>query len=225
MKYVKYGITLSLMREEDIETVRQWRNDPVVVANYEFREYITPEMQREWFRKVNNIHNLYTIIGYRGEQIGVINMKDIDWENQTTEGGIFIPDRKYHETPVTSIVSFLTTEIMFVLFNWKAARAHVLRDNKPIASFVRQLGYELSPGQEEVNNQEYVLSREKFDRMAPKIRKAIHILAQDTSPGKYIVEPDDFNNEVVLFFEEIAKKNVPFSKTETTPEGRIYYFS
>ena len=62
-------------------------------------------------------------------------------------------------------------------------------------------------------------------KMAPKIRKAIHILAQDTSPGKYVVEPVDFDNEVVLFYEELARKNIPFSKTEVTEEGRIYYFS
>lgn len=225
MKYIKYGVTFSLMREEDIEMVRRWRNDPVVATNFEYREFITPEMQKEWFGKVNNKNNLYTIIGYQGEKIGVINLKDIDWENQTTEGGIFIPDTRWHETPVTSIVSFLTTEIMLVLFNWKAAKAHVLKDNKPIQAFIRQLGYELSPGQEEINNQEYVLSREKFEKMAPKIRKAIHTLAQDTSPGRYIVEPFDFDNDVVLFFEDLARKNIPFSKTETTQEGRIYYFS
>jgi RimJ/RimL family protein N-acetyltransferase len=224
MKYIKYGITFSLMREEDIEMVRNWRNDPVVVANYEFREYITPEMQKEWFRKVNNINNLYTVIGYRGEKIGVVNLKEIDWQGQTAEGGIFIPDTRYHETPVTSIVSFLTTEIMLILFSWKAAKAHVLKENRAIQAFIRQLGYELSPGQEEVNNQEYVLSREKFEKMAPKIRKAIHILAQDTSPGKFVVEPEDFGNEVVLFYEQLALKNVPFTKTEVTEEGRVYYF-
>jgi UDP-4-amino-4,6-dideoxy-N-acetyl-beta-L-altrosamine N-acetyltransferase len=224
MKYEKYGITLSLMREEDIEMVRQWRNDPVVVANYEFREYINPEMQKEWFAKVNNINNLYTVIGYQGKKIGVVNLKNIDWENQTVEGGIFIPDTRYHETPVTSMVSFLTTEIMILLFNWKAAKAHVLKDNKPIQSFIRNLGYELSPGQENVNNQEYTLDREKFEKMAPKIRKAIHILAQDTLPGRFVVEPFDFDNPVALFFEDLAKRNLALSKTETTEEGRIYYF-
>ena len=149
MKYIKYGVTLSLMKEEDIEMVRLWRNDPVVVANYEYRDFITPEMQKEWFRKVNNVNNLYTIIGYQGKKIGVVNLKGIDWERQTAEGGIFIPDTRYHETPVTSIVSFLTTEMMFLLFNWNEAKADVLKDNQPIRSFIKQLGYELSPGQEE----------------------------------------------------------------------------
>ncbi len=224
MKYIKYGITLSLMREEDIEMVRNWRNDPTVVNNYEYREFITPEMQKEWFTKVNNIHNLYTLIGFRGDQIGVVNLKDIDWEHQTTEGGIFIPDKKYHETPVTSIVSFLTTEIMFLLFNWKVARAHVLKDNKPIQAFIKTLGYVLSPGQEEVNNQEYVLDREKFEQIAPKLRKAIHVIADNTDPGKFVVEPFDYEHPVVLFFEDLAKKHVQFTRTETTEEGRIYYF-
>lgn len=224
MKFIKYGVTLSRLKEEEIEMVRRWRNDPVVVANYAFRDHITPEMQRQWFRSINNKNNLYLIIHYRGQTVGVINLKNINWEEQTAESGIFIPYKEYHETPVSAIVSFLTTEFLFKLFNWKAVHAHVLKGNQPVQAFVRQLGYELSPGQEEVENQEYSLSREKFEKLAPRIKKAIHTLAGDQSAGKCIIEPCDDQDELVIFLEELAKKNMRTLKTEITEEGRVYFF-
>lgn len=225
MKFIKYGVTLSRLKEDEIEMVRRWRNDPVVVANYAFRDHITPEMQQQWFRSVSNKNNLYLIIHYQERDVGVINLKNINWEEHTAETGIFIPYKEYHETPVSAIVSFLTTEFLFSLFNWKAVHAHVLKDNKPVQAFVKQLGYELSPGQEEVENQEYVLSREKFAKIAPRIKKAIQALAGDQSVGRCIIEPCDYQDELIIFLEELAKKNIHCLKMETTEEGRVYFFA
>ena len=225
MKFIKYGVTLSRLKEDEIEMVRQWRNDPVVVANYDFRDHITPEMQQQWFRSISNKNNLYLIIHYQGCDVGVINLKNINWEEHTAETGIFIPYKEYHETPVSAIVSFLTTEFLFTLFNWKVVHAHVLKENKPVQAFVKQLGYELSPGQEEVENQEYFLSRDKFEKIAPRIKKAIHALAGDQSFGKCIIEPCDYQDELAIFLEELAKKNIHTLKAETTEEGRVYFFA
>jgi len=119
-----------------------------------------------------------------------------------------------------SEVTYTYTIVPLTMLGFSNAPTAVLNQ-----SFVRQLGYELSPGQEEINNQEYFLTREKFGQMAPRIRKAIHALANDISPGRFVVEPVDFNNDVVLFFEELAKKNFTFLKTEVTEEGRIYFVS
>ena len=225
MKYIKYGITLSLLKESDIEMVRQWRNDPVVVRNYAFREYITPEMQKEWFKRINNFNNLYTIIHYNNEKVGVINLKNIDWENRTFEGGIFIPDEKQHNTPLPAIVSYLTTEIPLTWFDWNVGYAHVLRTNVQTHSFIRQLGYELAPGQEEAENQKYIITKASFERHAHKIRKAIKALTGDDEPGRLIIEPEDFNNEVALQFEAKAIQGSAYIRSETTPEGRIHYFT
>jgi len=90
MKFFKYGITLERLREEDIELVRQWRNSDPVRLNMKYREIISPEKQREWFNSINNVNFHYVIIQYRGEKIGLLNDKNIDWETLTSETGIFI---------------------------------------------------------------------------------------------------------------------------------------
>ena len=225
MYYSRYGLKLHVLKEKDIEMVRQWRNNPVVANNFEFREYITPEMQKEWFRSVNNINNLYTIIEYRDEMIGVINIKNIDWERSACEGGIFIPDTRYHQNVIPAIVSYITTEIIFSVFDWNIAYAHVMKENKSVQQFVKSLGYELMPGQEEVNNQQYSITRESFDKRGAKIKKAIAVLTPADEQGVLCIEPDEFHDPLILQWEEKVSSSPFILKVETTGEGRFYYFS
>ena len=225
MNYSRYGLTFHFLKEEDIELVRQWRNDPVVANNYEFREHITPDMQREWFKSVHNINNLYTIIGYQGEKIGVINIKNIDWEHKVCEGGIFLPDPKYHQTFVPAVISYITTEIIFMVFEWNIGYAHVLKENKSVQQFVRMLGYELMPDQEEVYNQEYLITRESFEKRAPKLKKAMSVLVGNDEPGVLRIDRDEFSDPLVLQWEAKVKTAGGILKIETTEEGRFYYFS
>ena len=224
MKYSRYGLTFHLLKEADIELVRQWRNDPVVANNYEFREHITPEMQQEWFQSVNNIHNLYTIIEYQCEKIGVINIKNIDWEQRSSEGGIFLPDPKYHQSFIPAIISYVTTEIMFVVFGWNIGYAHVLKENKSVQAFVKMLGYELMDGQEEVNNQQYQITRESFEKRAPKIKKAISVLTGNDEKGVFCIEPDEYSDPLVMQWEEKVKTSRLITKIETNRDGRFYRF-
>lgn len=212
------------MREEDIEMVRQWRNDPVVANNYEFRDFITPEMQQKWFHSVNNIHHLYTILEYQKEKIGVINIKNIDWEQKTCEGGIFLPDPKYHNSGLPAIISYITTEIIFRMFEWNEGYAHVLKENIPVQQFVKMLGYELMPGQENENNQMYLITRETFDKKGDKIRKAISVLTGNDEKGVLQIQSGSFDNPVVLAWEEKVKTSRFIQRVENTPEGRFYYF-
>lgn len=213
------------MQEADIEVVRQWRNDPVVANNYEFRDHITPEMQQKWFQSVNNINNLYTILEYKGEEIGVINIKNINWEEKTCEGGIFIPDTKYHLTGLPAIISYVTTEIIFRMFDWNVAYAHVLRDNHSVQQFVKMLGYQLLPGQEEVHNQKYIITKESFELKSEKIRKAINVLAGNDEKGVLFIPSAMMNDPLTREWEAKVNTSRFMQKTELKPEGRYYYFS
>jgi RimJ/RimL family protein N-acetyltransferase len=225
MKLSRYGLSFHVLKESDIELVRQWRNDPVVANNYEYREHITPEMQQEWFKSVNNINNLYTVIEYQGEKIGVINIKNIDWETRVAEGGIFLPDPKYHQTFVPAVISYVTTEIIFVMFEWTIGYAHVMKENKSVQAFVKMLGYELLSGQEDVDNQLYQITLESFEKRAPKIKKAIAVLTGNEEKGVFSIAAEEFEDPMAQEWEEKVKGSRFILKVETTDEGRFYYFS
>lgn len=108
--------------------------------------------------KINNIHNFYLLIHYQGEKIGLINAKNIDWEKQELESGIFLWETNYYETYVPAVVSLMITDMCSELFDWDALYAHILKTNTRAVAYNQALGYELLPGQEDIENQLYKLT-------------------------------------------------------------------
>jgi len=222
MKFFKYGITLERLREEDIEMIRQWRNSDPVRMNMNYREIITPEMQQEWFRSVNTIHSHYVVIRYKGEKIGLLNDKNIDWDNLTSETGIFIGRPEFFHTFVPYLVSVAGIETLFYFAGWKKQYAHVLRSNTNAINYNQQLGYRLCEGQEGIEHQRYELTRESFDQAAGKIRKMVRSIAFEDVLGKVLFEPEDFNTGIAQKFEDLFRNSLIPHKRMETAEGTWY---
>jgi UDP-4-amino-4,6-dideoxy-N-acetyl-beta-L-altrosamine N-acetyltransferase len=166
-----YGVTLVRVRHEHIELIRIHRNSSRIQSFMEFREEITPDMQEEWFRKINNRNHGFYLIQAEGEFIGMVNGRDIDWEKKTTNsGGIFIWNESWWNTAVPVAAVMLLIEISFILgleYNY----IRVLRNNTHAIDFNRQLGYRLQPEQEDVENQEYRLTRETYFESTVSLRR------------------------------------------------------
>jgi len=62
-----YGITLQRLNINKIELIRNWRNDPKISQYMFSKDFITSEMQLEWFNKINNEFNFYFILKYNNE--------------------------------------------------------------------------------------------------------------------------------------------------------------
>lgn len=166
-----YGITLRRLTEDKIELVRRWRNDPKISKFMEFRDYITAEMQVAWFQKINNDQNYYYIIVFEGEEIGLINIRDVDRINGTGEPGMFIWEDKYLNSDISFRAIFTLMDFVFNDLKLKTIKAHILSDNKRAINFNKALGYKLSDNQDSIYNQEYTLIRENYERYKNKIVK------------------------------------------------------
>jgi RimJ/RimL family protein N-acetyltransferase len=225
MKYIQYGLTLTRLREEDIEMVRNWRNSPQVVKNYAYREYITPEMQKEWFKSIGNIYNTYMIIEYRKRKIGVINVKNLDWDNRICESGIFIPDPDYQDTYIPAIVSIIMTDLFFKHFHWDKIYCHTLKTNLHTIQFNKRLGYELCPAQEKEENQLYCLTAKRFSETSVKLKKALLSLTGTDETSVFIIEPSDMRSGIGQKYEEVIRDSKFLTKVEKTRDGKFYYFS
>lgn len=160
MEISGYGVTLRRLTEDKIEMVRNWRNDPKIQQYMEFRDYITPEMQKKWFERINNDNNYYFIIVYEGKEIGLINIRDINYEMKDGEPGIFIYDDDYLNTDVPMRASFCLGDFVWNTLKLEKEYIHVLKSNKRAIKNNLFFGFSLLPGQENVENQEYVLTRE-----------------------------------------------------------------
>lgn len=160
MELTKYGITLRRLTEDKIEMVRQWRNDPKIQQYMEFRDYITPEMQAAWFKRINNDNNYYFIIVYEGKEVGLINIKDIDYDQKTGEPGIFIYDDDCLDSDVALRASLCMGDFIWDVLNLESLYIHVLRDNTRAIKYNLLRGYKLAENQELVQNQLYTLTVE-----------------------------------------------------------------
>ncbi|MCD6111991.1 MAG: GNAT family N-acetyltransferase [Bacteroidales bacterium] len=224
MKLKKYGITLSRLQLEDIELVRNWRNSKTVRDNMEFREYITPEMQKKWFHSINNINNLFFIIEYNNEKIGLLNDKNIDWKKRISESGFFLGIQKYYNTFVPILVSLCGIESTFYFMNWNISYARILKNNHRAINFNTNLGYQLCEGQENVENQKYFLTRQNFELKAKKIRQAAHKLTGSDDTTYFILEKYDYDKGYADFFEDIVKNSNYNIKSKITDKEKIFYY-
>lgn len=184
-----YGIGLIRLRHEDIELVRQMRNADHVRRYMEYRELITPEMQEQWFRSIDNPQNNYFLIEHEGKKAGLISGAQINWETRETgNGGIFIWEENLWGTTVPLFASLLLTDLSFVM-GMERTYIKVLRDNPRAIAFVTQIGYALLPGQEEVYNQHYVLTEAAYRSKTEKLRALLH-RHHDGIPACIIDDPE-----------------------------------
>lgn len=214
MKVFKYGITLERLKEKDIELVRQWRNSDPVRLNMEYREIISEEQQKEWFKSVNNLQNNYLLIHYKGEKIGLLNDKNIDWENRTSESGLFLGQTEYYNTFVPYFISIAGIELNFHFLQWSKQYAHILRSNVNAIKFNAELGYYLIPGQDNTENQLYEMTPETYDQKAGKIRKAVKVLATEDILPRLLLEPEDYSSGFASLIEPLLKDRPEIVKME-----------
>ena len=162
MKIANYGVTLSRLTEDKIELVRNWRNDPKIAQFMEFNEYITPEMQLKWFNKINNDKNYYFIIEYNGLEIGLINIRDLDFDKMEGEAGIFIYNDEYLNSDISFRSNLLLCEFCFETLHLHRIIAHILKDNKRAIQYNLFFGYKIAANQTDVLNQLYYLKEVDF---------------------------------------------------------------
>ena len=138
-----YGVTLRRLTHDKIEMLRQWRNDPKIQQHMFYREYITPEMQERWFANLDAHTNFYFIVEYDGKEIGLINVKNVDYEKRNGESGVFIYEDKYLNTDVAYRAHLVMFEYMYEVLKLDYTYSHMLVDNPRAVRFAQFLGGEI----------------------------------------------------------------------------------
>ena len=159
----KYGVTLKLLTHDKIEMVRQWRNDPKIQQYMEYREEISPEMQEKWYQKISNSgRDYYFIISYKGEDVGLINMKDFNEDMTEAEAGVFIYDDKYLNTDLSYRAHIVMLDYFYQERELEYTISHILKTNHRAQRFALFLGSKLCDGQDDVENQKYIMNKEDY---------------------------------------------------------------
>ncbi len=194
----QYGVTYHRVLPKDLETLRYWRNQAFIRNTMQFKEYITPLMQQQWFEKINNPYNYYFIIQYQGKKIGLINCKDTDKDTRLAEGGIFIWDSDYWGTSIPVFASLTMLEAVFEIFkSGEASVATVAVDNKKALDFNLMLGYEIKETSADGKWNKLLLTKERYKEFCARLIKAARILHKDDADFKMIGSPNDIQAEQI----------------------------
>lgn len=186
----KYGISLVRLKKEHIEFVRQKRNLSFIQDKMLYKKKISRWQQKWWFRSINNKHNLYFLIQYHHQFIGLINGKDVDYEKITCEGGVFIWNTYFWDTHIPVAASLILNDFNFMIANFKINYAKVLKDNHNAVQYNLVQGYKVI---EEQKNGALLmrLTKDDYIKNNKKIRRAIEIVSKDSEP----LSIDDFSFE------------------------------
>jgi RimJ/RimL family protein N-acetyltransferase len=175
LKLEKYGVCLRQIGPEDLEMVRQWRNSSEVAKYMAYREHITPEMQQNWYDGVCERGDLYFIINVAGKEVGLINLKNIDFIKSESESGIFIADKSFQNTHLIYCASFCLGDFASEVLRLRWGKIHILDDNKRAIRYNLSLGYKPTEEVEAGSNRLYTLEKSDYYKMSAKIKKALQI--------------------------------------------------
>ena len=169
----QYGISLKRINKNDIELIRKWRNHPNIRKYMGYKKKISEKEQIEWFKKVNI-----------NEEYG--------------EGGIFIWDDDFLNTPYPIFASLILLDFIFnELKIGDKSFIRILPENSKAIKYNNMLGYVLIPGQEKAKNQWYVLTRESYNKNAQKLRLAAKNYTETDGSYTIIGEKSEINLEKI----------------------------
>ena len=134
-----YGVTLRRLTHDKIEMLRQWRNDPKISGAMFYQQIITPEMQERWFANLDKKQNFYFIVCYKDEEIGLINVKNIDYDKMNGE-----------------------FDYMYKVLNLAYTYSHMRTDNPTATRFAKFLGGNIDAVHQEQDSVKCVLTAEDY---------------------------------------------------------------
>lgn len=169
----KYGLTLSRLQMNEIEMLRQWRNDPKISKFMTNDAFITYEQQIEWFETIKNKTDAFYFIVYLNKKpIGYSAIKNIDWKTKQGETGDFMYIPKYIKNPILPCLkAYLTYDFYFEHIGLNGTYSYVKKDNLKSQQYCNGIGYKYI--EEKENFYYYTLSKDNYISNKTKFLKII----------------------------------------------------
>lgn len=144
--YRKYGITFVDLVPDDVEFLRGWRNHPEITQWMIHRDEITAEQQWAWFQALDPAKESYCIVRNATERIGLCQLRHIDADARSAEGGIILFKPEHQNGLYAHRASLAGLDWNFVRRGLETVRVTVLKHNSRARRLVKSLGYVLRDG-------------------------------------------------------------------------------
>lgn len=137
----RYGISLISVKPEHLELIRYWRNTDKIKRVMEFTDFISEEMQIQWFQSLQPTNDFYFIIEHKGVFAGLIHANKIDWQAKKAQSGLFIWEDNFLGSPIPVMASLNLLDTFFHLFGINEIEAKVKHDNFVALAYNKFLGF------------------------------------------------------------------------------------
>ena len=172
MIFKGYGIELRPVRQQDLLSLRRWRNTPSIRNKFNDSSYITPRQQRVWFENViNGADQAHWVVWCKGGKTGHVNIKgEGHLQSQPyVSGGYYIAETTFRHPLVGYAVMMMYHDIIFDYMAVPLIKGNILKDNKNSLKLNRDFGYrEVSESAESISfvlkASDYAIERKRFLR-------------------------------------------------------------
>lgn len=178
-------VEYKILKKEDIEDVRRWRNSDLINGVSYNRTHITSDMQQKWYKKIeNDISQRHWIITYNNENIGYAAIRNIDEKNRKCEfSSLYIGETKYLLSGTGAIAEYLIIDEIFNSFKVDKIFCEVLELNSKVIQLHKRFGFEV----EGVLKNHYIIEnkgesvhilslfRDKWNQHKDKLKKLLQL--------------------------------------------------
>jgi len=187
----RFGIRLTRLKDDQIEMVRHWRNAQEIRSFMEFQEYITPEMQRNWFQSLDKLHDFYFVIELRDEPVGLIHTSAIDWQQKTGNAGLFIWKKEILGSHVPVLASLTMVDFFFGFCTLEKLYAKVMSDNPVAIKYNAQLGFKLADEADHKTFLHYLLKKQDYFKSTEQLHNMAELVGGERH--EIVIESDLLN--------------------------------
>jgi len=206
MKIIRYNVCLHRLDVHQLELLRYWRNSSYISQYMEYKEHITANMQKEWFKKIDNINNFFFIIEYNDSPLGLINISNINWEKGVADTGLFVWDEKYINSHIPVLASLGMLDVFFQFFGLTKVTAKVKNDNLKAINYNASLGFGLVDEFKNTDFSLYELEASHYFKHAASLRRSAEKLYNNNAEIKLDSE-NALSKEILAIIESVSERN------------------
>ncbi len=163
------NVLLRPLSEQDIELLRNWRNNSDNTMYLKKIPFITAQMQKEWYlRYLNNDDEVCLAIEEINELHRVVGSLTLhDFANESCMlGHVLIGDKEAHGKKIGVNASIAATQLAFNEMGLKSVRLHVFSENVAACRVYQQAGFFITDTHEGSDGrEEYTMIKEGNNKM------------------------------------------------------------
>lgn len=175
-------VSFEKVKFEDIELIRNWRNSKEV-SKYMYTDgHISKKQQVIWFSSITNSNiSKYWIINYKKQQIGLVNLTNIDFSKGSSTWAFYIGEMEFRESNAAAQTEFNLIDLAFYELNLSILNCEVISTNIQVINLHKRFGFKVQLEENLVVNKngealqvvKLKLYKEEWETLRVRLKKII----------------------------------------------------